>query len=262
MKRFPAILVMVAMLLSSLFISVPTASAISLTTSLAGRPIKANTLDWCSGIAYGKIQGKMVLFTAYHCEDNGTYVRGTVVTNGQGLRLGTWDYSLTSKNYDLAWIKLDSGNWPPAPYVIYRGACDSGCYGGTSDYWTVNNKWGDPNYSCANLGTGRLVGENWRSSQTSVANYIQGYVTEDDWPNCSMLTNIGSHCPWKDSGAGLVTMSGEVVGIGHASTVDCGGTLIFNNFREAITRMDDYYVTVSPYAGAYLCTEAGGTSCS
>jgi len=254
----------VFLLLSSLLVAVPSASAVTLTTNLAGRPIKADTLKWCTGIAYGKINNKFVLFTANHCND-GIYKPGTVV-NGSAGRIGVWGGSLTGPwaAYDLNWIVLDSGAVPSNPHQIYRGNCNipGGCvFGtGTSSWWTVNNKLGNSAYSCANMGShlSSLVAQNWRTTQSSTTPFVAGEV--DTIVNgCEMLTSIDSHCPYKDSGSGLTDLNGEVIGIGHASTVNCGGQLIFTSFYEGLKKVDAYYDAIVPHIGAWLCVNTACT---
>lgn len=250
-----------AMLLGSLL--APSVSAVTLQTNLAGRPLNGNTVLWCTGVAYGRVNGAMVIFTANHCADGrqpGDYVYGAT-----GQPLGTWGSNGTSTPYDLAWIKLLNGNWPTVPYQIYRGDCSDGtCPGGTSSYWTVDNLQGSNDYSCANapLHTGADVWENWRTtvddhSRARLGEFLSmGPTTAGGgWSTpCMLQTNLLYSTTYKHSGAGLVAHTGEVLGV--ATSVDGSGRLRFSNFREAITRLDNALP-----GGAYLCTGSLGNDC-
>ncbi len=149
-----------------------------------------------------------------------------------------------------------------SPYVIYRGDCATGCYGGsTSDYWTVDNYNGDSAFSCANLPArvGTMVMQNWRTTQTNTLQYETGNV-ESIVNGCQMKTSIYTHCTqydkWKDSGSGLVKTSGEVIGIATRSTGVCSGLLIFSSFYEGLLDIQFYY------NNTFLCTLSGGSGCT
>lgn len=270
MKNFRTIAASVLLAFAVLLPAAGPASAVTLQTDLAGRPIHAGTAfgqswttSWCTGIAYGRVNNAMVLFTAAHC-DNETSppAYGDVIYASTGEPLGEWFHTATSRSYDLGWIRLYSGNWPPSPYLIYRGECGTSpyCYGGsTSDYWTVNNSAGNANYRCSvvagEVNSGTSVYENWRTTQSSTTKYKTTSITHIDnaGSHCKMRTSIPRDPNYKHSGAGLVDGNGEVIGI--ASTAN-SGYLEFTNFYDALGAIDNEYVY-----GAYLCTSAMGSDC-
>lgn len=242
----------------------PSASAVTLQTNLAGRPIWSDTIQWCTGVAYGRVNGYMVLFTAAHCRDHGSgydYQWGDPVPSSTGAILGFWEETAASSKYDLAWIRLTSGSWPTVPYQIYRGDCTDGtCPGGnTSSYWQVDNLYGSNDYSCANapLHNGASAWENWRVDQNDHYRARHGHFSymgpvtpSGSWATpCMLQSDLYYSTTYKHSGAGLVADTGEVIGV--ATGIDSNGQLRFSNFREAILHT----------SGAHLCVSSMGNDC-
>lgn len=263
--RLRALIVSAMLALTALL---PTAAPVSAdhTTNLAGRPIHTSTAGpwpdgWCTGIAYGRVNNALVLFTAAHC-DNGTSPPdyGDVIYTASGQPLGQWFTTAVSRTWDLGWIRLYAGAAPPSPYLIYRGDCVNLCYGGSSsDYWTVNNLYGTSSWNCTNgpARVGATVNENWRTTQSSTTVYRTGTVVDflnADTP-CMFETSLLYSPTYRHSGAGLVDNNGEVIGIG-TSINPANGRIRFSNFREAITAIDNDYVY-----GAHLCTYSLGNDC-
>ena len=138
-----------ALLLGALTLPTPVAAADP--TNLAGRPISGGYDPNigggnCQGIAYGRVNGALVLFVPHHCRHhsefiNGKWVQvvnsmdrsGMVVYGPNGTRIGTWGpLSTPSATHDLSFIYIDAASKPTNANQIYRGPDPA-----AADWWTM-----------------------------------------------------------------------------------------------------------------------------
>lgn len=113
-------------------------------TNLAGRPISGGYDPNigggnCQGIAYGRVNGAFVLFTADHCRKGAGGVvnsmdrSGQVVYGPNGTRIGVWGpLSSAGADHDLTYIFIDAASKPTYANQIYRGVVSI-----YADWWSM-----------------------------------------------------------------------------------------------------------------------------
>ena len=119
------------------------------TSNLAGRPISggydANIHGGnCQGIAYGRVDGRLVLFTANHCRFSNGVINpedrsGQPVYGPNGSRIGVWGPTSTvASTHDLTFIYIDAAAKPANTNRIYRGPYNGA--GGVDDWWVMTGQ--------------------------------------------------------------------------------------------------------------------------
>jgi hypothetical protein len=249
-RRRLSVIAPLAFLVAALAAPAPVAAVV--TTNLAGRPIGGSAATSCHGLAYGKVDNKMVLFTAYHCRKD---VPGGVVVNGPGgVRIGVWGPDYTAlRAHDVAYIKLDNSNWPTVKNRVYRGDVPG------DNYWTIteNPTFGNSCQGASWNAISSVVYQNWQSSTTSTTDYQVGVTLGYDQNNgssCSIWTSVPWHgLGWKDSGSPFVLDNHphQVWAVGSAHG---GNNLIVTPIYGGILALDQIWANQGTHTGAWFCT--------
>jgi hypothetical protein len=247
--KFATVAMLAMLLVGSLFVGVSGAAAVTYNGSLAGRPIDGNAASTCQGLAYGRVNGLVVLFTAAHCAGAG----GTVV-NGPNGRLGTWMADVGGAAHDLAAILLDYGNYPSNKNQIFRGN------GG--QWWTITQAIPSANIGCVGLAGrfGNTIYQNFNHSLVSDDTWRDGHDTSfyshaSDYSSCLINTDIVYHSLYKDSGSSFLMYgyTNQVLGI---ATLRNGSNLVFTPAFEGITALNNYWKSHGSAQGAHFCYSA------
>lgn len=239
--------------------------------NLAGRPIRGTATDWCQGMAYGRINGQMVLFTSGHCYADTTGTSGLDVGddiyNSVGVRLGVLGDKRGAWDKDLGFIWLADGKYPSTGLnKIFRG---------DNEYWTITQPYPSNDISCDNIKYGgtfnswpRGVYHNFQTTITS--NYpkryggVTGFSSYTDASHCTLQTNLEWHGPtYADSGSSFIlTGYGDQVFAG-ASSVTCrceGGTIQVTPVYSGIHALDNFWEANGNNLGAYFCADSTCTA--
>lgn len=222
--------------------------------NLAGRPFTGTSgLPWqahCHGIAYGRVNGYKVLFTARHCnggwdrDGNNTedgfesqpndgipdggldswdgYSDGELIWDRYGNYLGIWRQPAATAFYDLAYIQLGAYVWPTNPHQVYGGVHPDT---GATIWRSITYQRPPVGLSCASIDdlVGATIYNSFQSYWTNTGgastyyNRIGTYdgFTMDGISNCKLWTNLPAHCNacFVDSGSPLhITGFGGVPG--------------------------------------------------
>lgn len=266
------------------------------TYNRAGRPITGistgNDADgWCQGIGYGRVNTKLVLFTAAHCYvdyaptsvdgDPGTSAANGVVYNiqpgrgvledGSGLYLGTiGEIPYGAAVRDFGYIILASGVRPSDLSRVFRDV-DSN----NDKRWRTTTLAKPPSsLSCSGLlnsgdynnGSGLYM--NWQSTLDSVyanrtgdmvgwwtANGVRGGSTTA----CSVMSTVLNHNTnnYKDSGSSTYRAGeGRIpTFIGSGRYNNSSGTLynIFTPVYGGLAALNAYWTTHGYQVGAWFC---------
>jgi hypothetical protein len=188
---------------------------------LAGLPIAGDAHpgepSWtsaCHGLAYGKVGGKNVLFTAGHCVGNHGNPPGSAVWDHDSL-IGYWTTDPIKHN-DFTYIELNANQWPTNRNRIYRGSVPG------PDHWEITR---DPPWSISCDGVeyygmyqdegGNYVYHNWQASVVDSIPYRYGQLlsprlTYGANGECHFKTTLETHWSlepaenWVDSGSPFV----------------------------------------------------------
>jgi hypothetical protein len=240
---------------SLLFVSAPKVDA-SYTVNLAGRPIMGSAYTWCQGVAYGRVDGALVLFTANHCADGRG--QGDIVLDPNGSMLGSWHYTGHSEEHDLAWIELIAGAHPSNLNQVYRGGF------APTDYATITQPYPSSSLSCASIDSrfGVATSQYFQNTTQSIANPRTGHITGYTWytpstNQCLVQTDIPAQCCGiKDSGSpfGLYGFSYTMFALATGGAN--GGGLQVTPLYEGIHAIDDFYYARGNHLGAFMCYTA------
>lgn len=228
-------------------------------TNYAGRPMDDDSHNGCHGMAYGKVNNALVLFTAWHCNPTywGGYPSGMPAFGVQGTQIGVWasDWGGASAN-DLSFIWLDEGQRPYIKNHIYRG-----WQGGTSnDYWTVNVAYPNSGLSCANIASkfGRTVYHNWQDTAFTQYSYRSGTMTGFGDLSGSTRCNVETTSTWHtnliDSGSPFVygALTNQPFGLAQGQNY-ANGRLWIAPFYDGWSRLNSYWLAHGAGVGAWLC---------
>lgn len=132
LRRFAPLLLLIGAL------AIP-APAYATSVNVAGRPIEGNIntghAGSCMGIAYGRVDGLLVMFVAGHCRYhqegcpsnchdviNSQNEPGDSVMGPTGVSIGTWAAIHTEiQQHDLTYFWVNAAGTPPNANRIYRG---------------------------------------------------------------------------------------------------------------------------------------------
>ena len=230
----------------SLLATAPSAFA-AYTGNLAGRPIDGSASTSCQGLAYGKVDNSIVLFTAAHCAG----AAGSAVKGPTGTTIGYWWADVGgAASHDFAAIILISGNWPSALNRIYRGGSD----------WIITQRWPSSSYSCVGISNdfGSLIYQNFQATSTSTTPYRTGVMTgfaSNGGGSCEVQTTIPYHPTSKDSGSSFL-LSGVTNQVFAVATRQIGGNLVATPAYEGIKALDNYWLNHGAHVGAWFCYQA------
>ena len=242
---------LVMLLVSSMFVGVPSVSAAGYSGLLAGRPISGS--GGCQGLAYGHVHGELVLFSAHHCRSS--LPDYAPVYGPNGSQIGVWlpDYG-TASAHDFAAIRLDGTRPTPGLNRIYRGNCGSGCL----TYWTITAKYPSATLSCPNIDTrfGFSVYHNFQSTNTSTTSYragvINGYYAAPSGGSCEVQTSLPKHQTCCDSGSSFI-LAGYTNQVFAVGTRAPNTNIVVTPVYEGIMAMNNYLVSHGQ-SGAWFCT--------
>jgi hypothetical protein len=229
------------------------------TKNLAGRPI---INGWCHGLAYGIVDNDPVLFTAHHCRNivDGVAVdTGDPVNNQNGVKIGVWGPNAAQINrWDLAYIKLDNGDWPVNRNRIYRGAVSG------NDYWTITAQPANA-LDCNGTNWDNLIStiyQNYQANWTTTTPYRQGTTLDYVWVNgeeCLIETSLTPHSTCCDSGTpwihGSATNKLWAVGTYKHSHIEV------TPVARAMYELDQHYADIGDHVGAWMCTSSTDGAC-
>lgn len=255
-----------AMMLCTFFVG--TASADS-TRNYAGRPLSGDTDGsdtpdkvFCNGLAYGKVDGKKVLFFADHCINDAP--TGGSIRDEDGVYYG-WRPTAPSvqcaggsSGNDLCYIWLYSGKWPSNPHQVYAGVkC---CV--YSQWTTIAQPKGSPSWACGTMDDqiGLTVYENHQNLWAGTHYRWEGVVTNTQMggsgsaDDCEIITDLDYSSTYRHSGSPLFSTGNNLVGVATAATGS--GKLIFDSVYEGMKDIDAYWDTHGTGVGAWFCTDA------
>lgn len=216
-------------------------------TNLAGRPTNGYTNQTCHGTIYGKVNAKMVLFSAAHC--NPRYYSATaslVMYNKAGKRIGVWESGLKYKAFDLSWIVLDTGMYPASNrnYITAVGS-------------TFVNTYKFPQVSCT-VASGRNAYQYFQPGLTNTLPTTNGKVTAILYGSVSGACEAYTSVKWhgdqtKDSGSPLIVSANmnSLFGVGAARD---GDNLIFASWYQGMRNLNS-----DMSQGAWICSNSACT---
>jgi hypothetical protein len=211
----------------------------------------------CQMLAYGKVAGDPVLFTANHCTNIHTLGQTIVDHNGNPFGTIPTSRSHCSALYDLCFIWLNgTSKFPHNPHQIYGGRDGDG----DAQWTTLSTSQGSSQWNCgampARIGynvyasrqnvisnaasprTGEMIGYSSASSSTNPCDIITDYVpTGGRWSGTPITNCYLGTC--------------SLVGVGRS--IDGNGDLHFGNIREGISHINAIW---SSQGGARFCTTA------
>jgi hypothetical protein len=235
-----------ALLVAALAAPTPVAAAITL--NLAGRPYGPSSDYYCHGLAYGRVNNELVLFTADHCWGDDL--------SGWGPTIGTWGPRNIngSGEWDLAYIRLNlSQHNPSVKNQIYRGPVTG------NNYWTITAQ-PSPSLACdgRNWGNNYTVYHNYQMSDASLMYYRTGSTTQEvslsPPPNtCVIYTTLSKH-QGKDSGSPFVLSGNTNTLFAVATSTGPNNTVAIAPIYTGLLKLDQYWQNAGTHTGAYLCT--------
>lgn len=234
-----------ALLIAALAAPTPVAAAI--TMNLAGRPFGGDAAYDCHGLAYGRVNNELVLFTADHCWGD--------PLDGFGPNIGTWGpRNLNGSGaWDLAYIRLNlSVHNPSVKNQIFRGPVAG------NDWWTITAQ-PPPSLACNGRAWGNnyTIYHNWQMSAVSLMLYRTGLTTQEvplSTPNsCVIYTTLGKH-QGKDSGSPFVFEFNTNTLFAVASSTGPNNTVAIAPIYTGLLKLDQYWQNNGTHTGAYLCT--------
>jgi hypothetical protein len=223
---------------------------------VAGRPITGRMSDanGCQGTAYGRVNGEMVIFTAWHCMEGAGQLPGDAVKFYDGRTLGWWGRDALGAQHDLAYVRLASGMIPTSGRNrVYQGRSE-----GADQWWTITRM---PSIGCVAMATGdywnRATWANYHSSMGDTRLFSVGKTvrmfSQAATDRCTVLTTN----PWhgdgsRDSGTSvmMIDQPGTVWGM---MTARSGSQLIATPMKDGLDDINWFYTHNGYTKGAYLC---------
>ena len=254
----------IAITIGGLFVGVPRASAYD-HTNYAGRPLgTSGAVNDCHGAAYGRVDGSLVLFSAYHCNPASAGLgAGQPAYGHDGSIIGFWasDWGGASVN-DFSYIWLETGQVPFIKNEIYRGfnpACPT-----CADHWTVTTAYPSVGLSCAYISSkfNRTVYQNFQPFYNYTWEKEPGLMTgfKVSGSSCQVQTTINWHgAAYKDSGSPFVYGASTNQPVGIATSKDGSNALAFSTFYDGWNKANVYWLSHGSNVGVHLCYDSNCT---
>jgi hypothetical protein len=230
-------------LLASAFTAPPTHAVTNM--NLAGRPTNGSAYESCQGLAYGRVDNKLVLFIANHCQ-------GVPPIAPDGTQFGNWG-GTEGSDYDLSYVYLNPGYLPTNPQQIFKG---------NGLWWTISQRWTWSNYACLNLANaiGSTVYQNFQSTSSSNTlartGHITGFTNGVTGKYCQVQTDLPQHTGGlKDSGSSLI-LYGAAAQVFAVATQAPNSLLSFTPAYGGIYAIRAYWLAHGSGVGAWFCVDA------